>query len=125
MLFFPFEPVKEVECKFVIAARTLCLRVSSDIYSRECNGTLGIGLLERNICLLYTHYCETSKSLEGDCGMDRVPRCHLLTPFQEGSHLTANPYIVCIFVFTALIHCTLCSDCSHIFVSFQTVVVVL
>ena len=29
---------------------------------------------------------------------------------------------MCIFVFTALIYCTLCSDCSHIFVSFQTFV---
>ena len=25
-------------------------------------------------------------SLEGDCGMDKVPRCRLLTPFQEGPH---------------------------------------
>ena len=33
-----------------------------------------------------------------------------------------NPYIVCIFVFTALIHCTLCRDYSLIFVSFQIVV---
>ena len=32
-----------------------------------------------------------------------------------------NPYIECIFVFTALIHCTVCRDCSHTFVSFQTV----
>ena len=24
---------------------------------------------------LYTCYCESSKSLEGDCGMDKVPRC--------------------------------------------------
>ena len=32
-----------------------------------------------------------------------------------------NPYLVCI-VFITLTHCTLCSDCSHIFVSFQTVV---
>ena len=34
---------------------------------------------------LYTCYCESSKSLEGDCGMDRVPLCRL-TPFQEGTH---------------------------------------
>ena len=34
-----------------------------------------------------------------------------------------NPYIVCILVFTALVCCTLCSDCSHILVCFQTVVV--
>ena len=26
------------------------------------------------------------KSLEGDCGMDRVLQCCLLTPFQEGTH---------------------------------------
>ena len=38
--------------------------------------------------LLTVHtYCESSKSLEGDCGMDRVPRCRLLTPFKEGTHL--------------------------------------
>ena len=35
---------------------------------------------------MYTRYCESSKSLEGDCGMDRVPQCRLLTPFQEGTH---------------------------------------
>ena len=34
--------------------------------------------------LLYTHYGESSQSLEGDRGRDRVPRCHLLTSFQEG-----------------------------------------
>ena len=57
-------------------------------YSRECKGTLGGGPLERNVCLLYTRYCycESSKSLEGDCGMDRVSRFRLLTPFQEGIH---------------------------------------
>ena len=27
---------------------------------------------------------------------------------------------MCIFLFTVLIHCTLCRDCSHIFVNFQT-----
>ena len=33
-----------------------------------------------------THFssCEYSKSLEGDCGRDRVRRCHPLMPFQEG-----------------------------------------
>ena len=37
--------------------------------------------------LLSVHaYCESSKSLEGDCGMDKVPRCCLLTPFQECTH---------------------------------------
>ena len=28
--------------------------------------------LERNVCLLYIHYCESSKSLEGDRERDRV-----------------------------------------------------
>ena len=37
---------------------------------------------------LYTHYGESSESLEGDRGRDRVQRCHLLTSFQE------NPEIV-------------------------------
>ena len=37
--------------------------------------------------LLTVHtYCESSKSLEGDCGMDKVPECCLLTPFEEGTH---------------------------------------
>ena len=40
----------------------------------------------RNVCYLYTRYCESSKSLEGDCSMDKVPRGHLLKPFQEGTH---------------------------------------
>ena len=30
-------------------------------------------------------------------------------------------YIVCIFVFTALIHCMICRDFNHTFVSFYTV----
>ena len=55
-------------------------------YSRESEGTNGGGPLVRNVCKLYTCYCESSKSLEGDCGMDKVPRCRLLTPFQEGTH---------------------------------------
>ena len=46
--------------KFKIAAGML--------YSRECEWTLGCGPLERNICYLYTHHCESSKSLEGDRG---------------------------------------------------------
>ena len=29
---------------------------------------------------------EFSESLEGDCGRDRIQRCHLLTSFQEGPH---------------------------------------
>ena len=40
----------------------------------------------RNVFELYTCYCESSKSLEGDCGMDKVPRCRLLMPFEEGTH---------------------------------------
>ena len=55
-------------------------------YSRECEGMLGGGSLVRNVFYLYTCYCESSKSLEGDCGMDKVPRCRLLMPFQEGTH---------------------------------------
>ena len=39
-----------------------------------------------NVCLLYTNYCESSKSLEGDRGMDRVQLCRLSTLFQEGPH---------------------------------------
>ena len=31
-------------------------------------------------------FYESSKSLEGDCGMDKVPRSRLLRPFQEGTH---------------------------------------
>ena len=54
-----------MERKFEIAVRTNGLRASSD--SRECEGTLGVGPLERNVCLQYTCYCESSKSLEGDC----------------------------------------------------------
>ena len=52
-------------------------------YSRECEWALGGGPLVRNVCYLYTRYCESSKSLEVDCGMDK---CRLLTPFQEGTH---------------------------------------
>ena len=40
---------------------------------------------------------------------------------ENGQIYDCNPYIVCIFAFTALIHCTLCSDCSHIFVLFLNV----
>ena len=36
-----------------------------------------------------THIIESSKSLEGDHGKDRVQRCHLLTSFQEGPHQCA------------------------------------
>ena len=32
-----------------------------------------------------------------------------------------NTYILYIFVFTAMIHFTVCRDCIHTFVSFQTV----
>ena len=35
--------------------------------------------------LLTVHTRESSKSLEGDCGMDRVRQCLLLTLFQEGT----------------------------------------
>ena len=63
--------VKKVEYKFEIAARTLCLSVSLK-YSREYEWTLGGGPLERNVYQLYTHSCESSKSLEGNRGRDRV-----------------------------------------------------
>ena len=37
--------------------------------------------------LLTVHtYCESSKSLEGDRGMDRMQQCRLLPSFQEGAH---------------------------------------
>ena len=44
--------------------------------------------LERNICLLYTHYCESSTfiSLEGGRSKDKVRLCHLSTSFQKGPH---------------------------------------
>ena len=35
---------------------------------------------------LYTRYCESSISLEGDSSKDRVKLCHLSTSFQEGPH---------------------------------------
>ena len=31
-----------------------------------------------------THYCESSKNLEGDHGMDRVPQYRLPTSLQKG-----------------------------------------
>ena len=40
---------------------------------------------EERLLTVYTRYSESSKSLEGDCGMDKVTRCRLLTPFQEGT----------------------------------------
>ena len=42
--------------------------------------------LERNVYGLYTHYCESSISLEGDRGKDRVRLCRLSTSFQEGPY---------------------------------------
>ena len=41
-------------------------------YSEECEGMLDDGLLEMSIYYLYTCYYESSKSLEGNFGMDRV-----------------------------------------------------
>ena len=32
---------------------------------------------------LYTRYCESSKSLECDCGMDSVQRCRFLSHFKK------------------------------------------
>ena len=77
-----------MERKFEIATRALCVRMSYDFYSRECEGTLGGGPLVRNVC-------ESYKSLEGDCGMDKVPRCCFLTPFQEGTHNKSEKYKFC------------------------------
>ena len=37
-----------------------------------------------------THYGESSESLEGDRGRDRVQQCHFLTSFQEGPVHTRN-----------------------------------
>ena len=34
----------------------------------------------------YTHYCESSISLEGGRSKDRLRLCHLYMSFQEGSH---------------------------------------
>ena len=55
-------------------------------YSRESRGRLEVAIGEERLLTVYTRYCESSKSLEGDCGMDKVPRCRLLMPFQEGTH---------------------------------------
>ena len=55
---------------------------------------LGGGPLERNVCKLYTRYCESSKSLEGGCGMDRVPQCRLLKVLyhRQCQYTQANEY---------------------------------
>ena len=42
--------------------------------------------LEWNVFSLYKRYCESSISLEYDCGMDSVRRYLFLTPLQEGTH---------------------------------------
>ena len=42
-------------------------------YSKECEEMIGGGPLVWNVCELYTRYCEFSKSLEGDCGLDTMP----------------------------------------------------
>ena len=44
---------------------------------------LGGGPLGKNIWYLHTHYSESSESLEGDHGRDRVRQCHLLTSFKK------------------------------------------
>ena len=54
-----------MELKLEIATGIVCLCVSSDLILESAWG---------------------AKSLEGDCGMDIVPRCRLLTPFQEGTY---------------------------------------
>ena len=45
---------------------------------------LGSGPFERSVCELYSCYCDSSKSMEGDHGKNRLPRC-LLTSFQNGA----------------------------------------
>ena len=62
----------------------LCLLVSFD-NSRECEGTLGGGPLERKVCELYSGIVSLL-NLEVDCGRDRVRQCRLLTPYQDGPH---------------------------------------
>ena len=42
---------------------------------------------------------------------DLVMLAHSVT---KANNSDRNRYIVCIFLFTALIHCTICRDCSHI-----------
>ena len=72
MSFYPLTfRAGDVESKIEIA-----VSVSSDLFY-GCVWTLGGGPLERNVCQLYTRYCESSKSLEGDCGRDRVRRCRV------------------------------------------------
>ena len=53
-----------MEHRFEIATKTLCLCVRVQTYSRECDGMLGAVPFERNVCLLYTCYFESSKSLD-------------------------------------------------------------
>ena len=43
-----------------------------------------------NVSCMYTRYRESSKSLEGDCGMDGVALDRLLTPLQEGTYRIVN-----------------------------------
>ena len=40
---------------------------------------------EEDLLTIHNH-CESSKSMEGDCGRDNVRQCRLLTSFQEGPH---------------------------------------
>ena len=41
--------------------------------------------------LLTVHSLLSSKSLESDCGRDKVQQCHLLMLFQEGPHQKLLP----------------------------------
>ena len=50
------------------AARMFKCEFDLFTYSIESEWTLGSGPLERNVRELYTHYCGSSKSLEGDHG---------------------------------------------------------
>ena len=42
--------------------------------------------VREELLLTIRGYCESSKRLEGDSGMDRVRRCCLLKLFQEGAY---------------------------------------
>ena len=57
--------------------------------------TLGGGQLGNKICHLYTHYGESSESLEGDHGRDRVRLFSLVTSFQEGLPMRKSAHVSC------------------------------
>ena len=52
----------------------------------ELENASGTRECEWNVCYLYTHFCEFSKSLDGDRARDRLLQCRLVLSFQEGPH---------------------------------------